>query len=74
MLPRAKAISRQVYLQLQLCIVYKLTPPEKQKREGKLLETEKKKCMNNLTGYRGTPVGFVTRPLGKSEEGIPTWN
>lgn len=38
-LPRVKAISRQVYLQLQLCFVYRLTPPKKQKRKGKLLET-----------------------------------
>lgn len=47
----------------------------KAKEGGKITRNrKKKKCMNNLTGYRGTPVGFVTRPLGKSEEGIPTWN
>lgn len=56
------------------CVLFANSHLLKSKRGRESYWKQKKECMNNLSGYGGILVGYVTHPLGRSEEGIPTWN
>lgn len=75
MLSRAKAICRQVCLQLWLGTIEKISPPKNQKREGKLLEIQKKDAWTILLEAAEVhQQNYMTSPSARSEEDIPPWS